>query len=379
MAQVSLTEEQVRWFRARRLGLVDSTMTNASTVAGRLLGAQAQVESCALHGLAARMSSPSTASGIATELCPGGQLVRCWGQRDTMHIYNVDDWPLIIAGQVQWKQSGRRIASPTEDVIIAGLDRMHTLARPVTREDLFDVMPDSYIDMWQTTLKTDRKTALRYATGRIFWVLCRRGDACAAGKKGSQQLYVARSLWFPELPWSLPKSDAANTALTRRYLAVSGPATLTDVAYHFGANVADARPWVDALQGETTEISCGERRGLLALSVDLDTLRQPIGEWPLRMLPAYDMKWMSHKDKTWVTPQKSDEKQVWRKAARIAGCIVHRGQPVACWTAKKRSKAVDITVEPLSGWSQTMLAKVQSEAQQYAEHLGKKEATIAVA
>ncbi len=379
MAQVSLTEEHVRWFRAQRLGLVDSTMVTASSVAARLLGAQAQVESCALHGLSARMHSPATASDIAAELSPAGPLVRCWGQRDTMHIYAIEDWPLIIAAQVQWKQSGRRIAPPPDDVIAAGLDRMHSLARPVSREDLFDVMPDAYVEMWQTALTTDRNTALRYATGRIFWVLCRRGDACAAGKSGSQQLYVARNVWYPELAWSLPDSHEANVCLTRRFLALSGPATVTDVAYHFGSNVGDARPWVEALAAETVEVSCGERKGLLALSADLDALREPVGEWPTRMLPAYDMKWMSHKDKTWVTPLKSDEKLVWRKAARVTGCLVHRGQPVACWTAKKRSKAIDVTLEPLSGWSETLLADAQAESHRYAEHLGKREATVKVA
>jgi hypothetical protein len=118
---------------------------------------------------------------------------------------------------------------------------------------------------------------------------------------------------------------------------------------------------------------------LLALTTDLDALREPIGSWPLRLLPAYDMKWMSHRDKTWVTPLQSDEKQVWRKAARIVGCVVHRGQPVACWTAKKRSKAIDLTLEPLSGWDPSMLTDVRAEAQQYAEHLGKHEANVTVA
>ena len=229
MATVEVSEEQVRWFRARRLGLVDG-YADPHEAARRILGAQAQVESCALHSLAQRVPANPTADALNAVLEQDRTLVRSWGQRDTMHVYDVNDWSTIISAQQLWPQSGRRLQSPSDAVIEAGLDYMLSVGEPVTREDLFHLIPDDYAQVWRDFLDTDDITARRNATGRIFWNLCRSGDTAAAGKRGSQQLYVARTVWWPDLAWNPPDSEAANIALARRYLAVSAPASAADLA-----------------------------------------------------------------------------------------------------------------------------------------------------
>lgn len=65
---LSLTQEQVRWFCARRLGLAVSSLTSAPAVAARLLGAQAQVEWCAIHSLSSRMPALPLATDVADQL-----------------------------------------------------------------------------------------------------------------------------------------------------------------------------------------------------------------------------------------------------------------------------------------------------------------------
>ena len=124
---------------------------------------------------------------------------------------------------------------------------------------------------------------------------------------------------------------------------------------------------------------CGDRTDLLVLAENADELQEAPGEWPTRLLPAYDMKWMSHRDKSFVTPERKDEKAVWGTAARVAACVIHRGKPVATYKTKKRTRAIDITLTPLSGWSTDLLPAIEPEAQRLAEHLGRDEANVAMA
>ena len=379
MNTVTVSEEQVRWFRATRLGLATDGFETPIAAAHALLGAQGQVESSAMLSLSLRTASHPNADALTHALTTDRSLVRCWGQRDTLHVYDAQDWPLIIAAQAAWKQTGRRFPSPDSSVIEAGLQVMLDAAAPVTREDLFHVVPEAYVRSWMDFLGAEHKTAQRYATGRIFWNLTRRGDACAAGKTGSQQQYVARKVWLPDLPWDLPDVDSANLSCVRRYLAISAPASPQDVAYHLGASVKDAKRWLALLETELVAVDSEGRKGLVALAADADALTAEPSAWPTRLLPSYDMKWMSHKDKSWVTPVLADEKRVWRKAAVVAACVVHRGQPVATWTMKKRAKAVDITVEPLSKWSAELQQAIEPDAMRIAAHLGRPSANVLIA
>jgi hypothetical protein len=202
---------------------------------------------------------------------------------------------------------------------------------------------------------------------------------------GAEQAYAHRPLWYPDLAWpdELPTARSAATAWARRYLALYGPATVTDTAHFTGARVTTARGWLEDLDDELIPVTCGDRKGLVALAADADELRAPAPssarDWPLRLLPAFDTMMMGHADKSWTVLTEAHRKRIWRTAAQVAATVLWRGRVVAVWTHKLRRKALEIQVEPLTGWRQGKhLAGVRREAKVVARHLGVQAGEVSV-
>ena len=123
MADPRLTEDQVLWFRARRGHLAGPGAPDPGAAARAVVGAQSQQLGPSLHALSLRTKGRPTASALEARLFEDGRdLVRTWGQRDTVHVYDpASEWPLVLAALPLWAAPGRRGAMPTEkDVDEAG-------------------------------------------------------------------------------------------------------------------------------------------------------------------------------------------------------------------------------------------------------------------
>jgi len=371
---LTITEEQALHFRANRSGLVEGA-DSAVSAARAVLGVQAQQLAPALFALCQRTTGQLTAAELEDALHgqARGTLVRTWGQRDTLHIYDAaHHWRRVIAAGPAMTQSGRRGPMPDEALLAAGLQTIKRLGRPVTRKDLHGVAPADYLEAVTDVAGYARQTPDHFAAGRILWKLAHLGDVCAGPKMGSEQTYAARDHWFPDLPWSEEADvDAAGTTLAREYLAVYGPATVKDVAHHFGTKATPPKRWFEQLrdEGALVDVDCAGRKGLVALARDAEALTANSGEWPTRLLPKYDTMLMAHADKSWTVPDEGDRKAIWKKAANVLATVLWRGRLVATWSHKARTRDVIVTVTPLTGWNTSLLPAVESEAQALAQHL----------
>ena len=94
---MKLTEEQVRWFRLRRSGLVEPFASPECAAAG-LAGVQAQILTASMLALWNRSAAGAASEAeVAARLFDARTLVRLWGQRHTLHLYAREDWPVINA------------------------------------------------------------------------------------------------------------------------------------------------------------------------------------------------------------------------------------------------------------------------------------------
>ena len=366
---LQLTEEQVLYFRARRGHLAGPGAPTAVAAARAILGAQAQQLPPALLALSLRTKGRPTATALTRQLLRAPRsLVRTWGQRETLHIYDpVEDWVTVVAARGQWAPGGRGGPMPGGAALAKALAAMDSAGEPVTRSDLLAIPPASYVRALRERAHAAGMDARRLATARLTWCLALDGHVCLADNAGSERTYATRSAWFPKLTWP-PKPAAAlpaASALARRYLAVYGPATATDVAHFFGARVTNAREWLAELDAELTPVGCGDRKGLVALTDDVKdlTAKPPAGSspWPLRLLPLWESMLMGHADKSWTVPDEADRKLVWRKAAYVAAVALARGRVVATWSHSKRA------------------AQLRREAKAVAAHLGLGSADVTVA
>lgn len=386
--ELVLSEEQILFFRAKRCHLAGGGAPGPLAAAAAILGAQAQVQSPGLLALSQRTVGRPTAAALEQALLNEGRgLVRTWGQRDTLHIYDAAaDWAGVLAARGRWAPVGRGNVFPAEEAVEAALKIAREAGRPIGRRDVMHLVPADYVD-YMATRVGEGEAAVRAGAGRLLWRLCHRGDLCVAGKQGSEQLYATRAAWHGGLKWrDFPDEKDAAVAMARRYLSAYGPATPADIGHFFGARVTEARAWLAQLResGGLRQVACGQRKGLVALAEDQADLTRaaPTGtkEWPVRLLPPWDCLLMGHADKSWTVPDEGERKAVWRKAAMVAPVVLARGRVVATWAQKKRRGGLAVTVTPLSGWRKTRhLAGARREARAVAEHLGLKAAELSLA
>ena len=376
-AALELEEESVLWFRARRTLLAGGGAPDAVSAARTVLGAQSQQLGPSLHALSLRTRTRPSAEELTRQILePPRDLVRTWGQRETIHLYDPsEDWRLVVLAREEWAPAGRGGPMPSTVAVDRALEVVRGRREPITRDDLLGIAPREYVEELEERVGS-REATERFAAGRLIWKLSLRGELSHAHRVGATQTYAARADWFPDLSWTEGTTSLqANVALTRRYLALHAPASAADVAHHFGARVGTARTWLAALEEELVLVSCGERKGLVALAVDADELTRPAPgssrDWPLRLLPLWDTQLMSHADKSWIAPDRSEHALIWKKAAMVAATAIDRGRVVATWSHKKRGKRLEVSVQPLGSWRASRHAKqTEREAHELAAHLG---------
>ena len=145
-----------------------------------------------------------------------------------------------------------------------------------------------------------------------------------------------------------------------------------------------ARVWLAELETELTPVSCGDRKGLVALTRDRRRLKErppsASTRWPLRLLPLWESMLMGHADKSWTVPDEAERKIVWRKGAFVAAVAIARGRVVATWSYAPRRGRLVVELKPLSRWRRTKhAAQTRREADAVAAHLGLDGADVSIA
>lgn len=385
MAQVSISEEQVLYFRATRGHLVGPGAASVTEAARSIIGAQSQQLNPSLLALSMRTAGRPTATEVQASIFTDSRsLVRSWGQRDTIHVYDAQShWHHVVAANLLWSPGGRGGPVPNQAALKKALKVVDRLGGIVTRTDILNVAPSAYVKAIGERAALASLDSKRFAAGRLLWRLAQLGHVSIAEKVGAEQSYASRKTWFGSLPWPEVKPENAAVELTRDYLRVYGPATPHDIAHFFGAKITEVRRWVESIASDLTAISCEDRKDLLVRNDDLrDLRRKPASSssgWPVRMLPLWDSMLMGHADKSWTVPNESERKQVWRKSAMVSSVLLDRGRVVATWTQKTTSKKLKIQIDPLSGWRKSRhLTGAKKEAKAIAAHLELAEAEVAI-
>lgn len=385
-APLSVSDDQVRWFRARQTGLAGSSSRAKSLADGAraTIGIQSQQLSASLWGLAVRCAGEPTAEQVQSAVVDANpELVRIWGNRGTLHLYAPDDWRAVIASKPIWGVDGRRNVMPPDDLVEAAADIAAANGGRVLRSELMPMIRGAYLkDL--TDFIGDQMDPKRLGASRLIWKLVVTGRMCLTEKSGAEQVYALRSAQFPELKWPRLSGKQATVDLARRFMHVCGPATVQDLAHYFGAKVATAQTWLEALHEELIQVQCGGREGLFALAADRRKLNvdapQKIADWPVSLLPLWDGLLMSHADKSWTVLNEAERKLIWKKAAMVESVVLARGQVVAIWKHKQRAREVDVQIKPLGAWRKSKhLKSVEGAAEAFAAHHAKSLAKVEVA
>ena len=378
-----LSEEQIRWFRLRRSGLVEPFAT-PEAAAGSLAGVQAQILPASLLALRNRAAAGASTEGeLTARLFVERTLIRLWGQRHTLHLYAAADWPTVqaaFAGRRTWWE--RQADSPDSSLNPAafreGIARAAELLRArgtLSRKELRASgvpMPPELFSPW----------------GGVFAELVRIGEACHARWEGGEARYAHREHWLPGAPWQPPTAADANAELARRYFAGYGPASAGDFAYwRAGSLAGESRRAFEAVTGELAEVevetnATGRGPRLYARRTDLDELfapPPPREEWPVRTLGRFDPLLLAHRDKDWVVPARFYDR-VWRPAGHIEAVVLEHGRAVATWRYDRiGAGTLAVRVFPFKrGLGRHVGQAVRQQAKEVARFFGLKPAAVRV-
>lgn len=333
------TARQARWYRLRRSGLV-TPFPRAEAAARALVGVQAQILSAA--GLALWNRSPLRSHQDYLErLYRRRTLLKLWGQRHTLHLYEPADWPLLCAAQKARESGWVRYASKNGTLdayesLLAEIGHRLQGAETLGRSDLVDSgLP---LESWHLS-----------AWGGLFSDLVRRGVACHAEPVRGEGRFAHRDRWLPEMAWGEMTADEANQTLLRRYLHCYGPATVRDFAYWRGSHLRSARRWRAALGDALVQVDL-DGSPMLIPREDLETLLEsppPPEAWPVKLLYRFDPLLLAHKDKGWlIEPERHP--LIWRPAGHIEGTILVHGRIEGSWRYDRRARGLTVTLRPFA-------------------------------
>ena len=350
-------------FRLRRTGLL-SSIESPEAVARVLIGLQAQDLSAAGLAVSARCDRSSHA-GVVDRLYRQRSLVKLWGQRNTLHLYAVEDWPLVF-GMFQDADTPfeRSLAKKGVDVeaFRRSIDRfIHAMAA----QGSF-----SYGDLETAALELGDVEVSGWSAG--WGDLCltveRRGPVCHAEPDAGTSRFAHQRQWLPNTSWQPPEAEEAEPELARRYLASYGPATEEDLAYWAGVSQAIARRWLTGLSDDVVEIHVDDTPMLL-LADDIQQLTQRgdvDARW-VRLLGKYDPLLLAHKNKDWIVDP-TDRAKVWRSGGRVEAAVLVNRQIAGTWRYKRKTHAIDLTIGmfwPPSAWA---VDQLDNEARRIANH-----------
>lgn len=357
-------QEQIRWFRLKRSGLIAPFASPVQAAKG-LVGVQAQIQQAA--GLSLWNRCPGMSDVVLDRLLHDSRsLVKIWGQRGTLHLFASEDWPLVV-GSLSGRSSyweGKSEASGMSGshyrTMLTEVERLLRESDSLGRRGLLSSglpLPEWSYSPW----------------GGIFSDLVRKGAACHTRKAEGEGRFVHRLNWLPDLEWKPPGHDEANRELVLRYVRTYGPAEEGDLAYWRGAKMADVRRWLRDLEDEleVVETEDGERWCQRGDAAELKERPPRRGRWPLIMLYRFDPLLLGYRKREWVLDDRFRDR-VSRIAGHIEGVVLDPkdGRICATWRYARTSTRLDVAVEPFIALSTEKKRAIRSRAAGVADYFG---------
>ena len=202
---MELSRDEVAWTRIERSGLVEP-FSSAVGVAQALIGVQSQFVPPAGLAIRNRLATEFTAEDLDALLHDRRALVRFWGHRNTVHIYDVADWSTVISASAaipSYRESLTSLLGREESELEGALDRVAEILSGVERASRADlVAADASLAPW-----------FEYGNALVMG-LVRRGVVCHAALVGGKSYFAHRDVWLPKMRWDAPATVDAGVTLS---------------------------------------------------------------------------------------------------------------------------------------------------------------------
>jgi hypothetical protein len=340
-----------------------------------LIGVQAQYQSAAALGLAARVEDLS-AETLTRALYRERTLLRTWLIRGTLHFALPEDWSLLTAvyteHYLQKAARSHRLWPGVEPALLtqwvypavleALADGPLTYAQIAERtQPAFHCHPDlaRVFNSWGGIL------IYMSWLGKVLMVDSAPGTNATRVARAEQWLKAEHLVPFEGTP------EEATATLLRRYLRTYGPATPADfqrwsVCGQLLGRAAWAKvdPELASLPG-----------GLYLLRSDLKRLKKPAPDVPTRLVPKFDAMVLAYREQTRIVPA-AFLKHVYRPAGQIEAVLLVGGRAAGTWRSERCNSTLIVRLSPFGKLPRSEGPALEQEAGRFARFFGLERAEV---
>jgi Winged helix DNA-binding domain len=339
-------------------------------VAGRICGLHAQLMSSAELTLWARVENFEP-KAVQRALWEDRSLVKTWAMRGTLHLLPAADYPLWQVGLSTYRHylkpawSRASGLNPDEvDQLVAAVGEVLD-GRMLTREELAD-------EVSSVTGSPELARKLGESWGALLKPASFRGRLCYAPSQDQKVRFTRPDQWLAHggSPASEPADpEGAMRDISRRFLAVNGPATREDFARWWGIAPAPAAKLIQSLDEEVAPVDVeGTRAWMLAELVPEAQEKAPPA--PVRLLPAFDQYVIAstrHADHLLPGPFRD---RVHRSQGWVSPVVLVDGRMDGVWHHERKGDRLVVEVEPFVDLPPRARRGVEQEAERLAAYVG---------
>ena len=359
---MTVSWESVVARRMRRHGLSQS-LSSATDAARAAVGIHAQMMSAATLSLAARVPT-ATPTAIATALAPGGELVKTYGPRGTVHLLPREDLPLWCAAlsaapPTSSLPAGVRLDAAQTDAVVDVIGR--ALDGEELDTDELDSRVVAELGAWAAEQTMPAFGGWWPRWRQAISTAAHRGVLAFGVGRGAKATFVNPGVSID------PDAEGATGWLLRQYLWSFGPATPAQFARWMAAPTA----WgTGQFSANRDELEAAEFLGQAAFACagDADFPEQPASG--IRLLPHFDSYVVGGYPRERLFPGAAAARALNRGQAGNFPVLLRDGVVAGVWHLKRSSSTATITIEPVVTLARVDRESAEAEANRIATFLG---------
>lgn len=358
--------------RLARSGL-DSPAESIESAVTRMVGAHAQVMTAAELSLGIRTSGLSVAD-VRAAVAPGGQLVKTYGPRGTIHLLPRADLPRWCAALGALPSATSlpekdRLSTEQVTTVVSAIGTILASETARARPPDADQLGREVIRLtgsWAADPVTPAFGGMWPRWRQAIGAAARAGVLAFGEIRGSRVTYVNPGVVIDQ------DADSAVAWLVHEFLRAYGPATPAQFARWLGVRPALAVREFERLSPELSRVRFAGHEAVVSAGDEAAFAAESPNHarHSIRLLPHFDPYLIGSFPRELVFPGIAGERALAHGQAGTHPVILVDGVVGGIWHARRTSRRFELAVEPFTALNRNQRAEVEAEASRMAGFLG---------